>query len=504
MDYLPFHPNKVGFNTTRMENIKGLYKNLENGTQLWDVSNAIMVILLWILIVYLIIIGLSQLASYKKVKDNWEQYRCSPSIIPFASFYGFNATDNFNFCLGKIFNTHASPAVSSFTSMFGSLASVLTILISSLNSMRLAVGTLGGGINVIFQEFADRIRGMFMALRVSSIRIKNLMTRLYTTFFSIIYIALSAITGVQNFGNTVLFRFLDTFCFAPETKIHVKGKGFVECKNISIGDILLPGNERITSTFKFISDGQPMVELPRKDGSLSPIIVSTNHYIIHNNHPLRAEIHPDARPISPWNGGVDRPLICFNTDKHTITFGGYTFMDYDETSLGDHETMVNLQEQVNGLGSGSGIHKFLPDEYSPAIDPETRIILQDGRRFPAANIILGDNLSTGSQIVGVITKEINEISQTPSGKIIGSATLVWDSWSQSWKRAKELWGFQRLGEPKVFRSFICTPNSQLELATDPPIRIRDYLEVCSPDSEKAYKNALEQKTESIYKEIIVI
>jgi len=42
-----------------MENIKGLYKNLENGTQLWDVSNAIMVILLWILIVYLIIIGLS-------------------------------------------------------------------------------------------------------------------------------------------------------------------------------------------------------------------------------------------------------------------------------------------------------------------------------------------------------------------------------------------------------------------------------------------------------------
>lgn len=475
-----------------MENTKRIYENMEGGTQLWDVSNGVMVILLWLLIVYLVIIGLSQLASYKKVKDNWDQYRCSPSIIPFASFYGYDATENFNFCLGKIFNTHAGPAVSSFTSMFGSLASVLTILISSLNSMRLAIGTLGGGINVIFQEFTDRIRAMFMALRVSSIRIKNLMTRLYATFFSMIYISLSAITGVQNFGNTTLFKFLDTFCFAPETKIQVKGKGFIECRNISIGDILMPENERVTSTFRFLSDGQPMVELPRTDGSMSPIVVSTNHYVLYNQKPIRVENHPEAKPISPWSGGTQRPLICFNTDKHTITFGGYTFMDYDETSLGDNETMSNLQAQVNGL-SASAIDAApgaaLPSEYSPSIDPEIRIILKDNRRFPATNINLGDILSTGSQVVGIISKEINEISRI-SGKEMGAATLIWNSQSNSWMRVKEIWGSKRLSVPKVFTSFICTPNSQIEIATDPPIRIRDYLEVCSPDSEAAYSKAL--------------
>jgi hypothetical protein len=469
-----------------MENVKELYKDLENGTQLWDISNSVMVILLWLLIVYLIIVGLSQLASYKKVKDNWSKYRCSPSVIPFASLYGHNATENFNFCLGKIFNTHAGPTISSFTSMFGSLASVLTILISSLNSMRLAIGTLGGGINVIFQEFTDRIRAMFMALRVSSIQIKNLMTRLYATFFSIIYIALSAITGVQNFGNTTLFKFLDTFCFAPETKIHIKGKGFIECKNISIGDIILPANERVTGTFKFFSNGQPMIELPRTDGSLSPIIVSTNHYLIYNGKAIRAENHPNARSVNPWNGGVARPLICFNTDKHTITFGGYVFKDYDETSLGDNETMTKLQTQINGQNT----NVILPSEYSPAVDSETRIILEDGRRFPAGNIILCDKLSTGNQVVGVIEKEIYEISRLKNGIEMGAATLLWDEASKIWRRAKEVYGSYKLREPKIFKSFICTFNSQLELATDPPLRIRDYLEVCSPDSEIAYSNAL--------------
>lgn len=485
-----------------MEDIKNIYKDLPNGTPLWDVSNGIMVILLGILLAYIIILGLSQFASYKKVKDNWNEYRCSPGVMPFASFYGFDANENFNFCLGKIFNLHAGPSVSSFTSMFKSLASVLTILISSLNSMRLAVGTLGGGINVIFQEFADRIRGMFMALRVSSIRIRNLMTRLYATFFSMIYIALSAITGVQNFGNTVLFRFLDTFCFAPETLIQVKGKGFIECKYISIGDILQPGGERVTSTFHFMSDGQPMVILPRKDEKVwqQTIHVSTNHYLLFQGKHIRAENHPDAIPTIPWNGGTQRPLICFNTDKHTITFGGYTFMDYDETSLADEETMINIQEKLNSekkLGttpSQSRSRSPLPGEYSPSLDPEIRVILNDNRRFPASNLMLGDKLSTNSEIVGIISKEVQEITRTPSGKEIGAATLIWDVHTNSWKRAKELWGSVKITVPKIFKSFICTPNSQLEIATEPVLRIRDYLEICSPDSEEAYSKALEMGT----------
>jgi hypothetical protein len=41
-------------------------------------------------------------------------------------------------------------------------------------------------------------------------------------------------------------------------------------------------------------------------------------------------------------------------------------------------------------------------------------------------------------------------------------------------------------------SFIVVPNSQIELENG--IRIRDYMELCSPDSEIHYSNCLESNT----------
>ena len=45
--------------------------------------------------------------------------------------------------------------------------------------------------------------------------------------------------------------------------------------------------------------------------------------------------------------------------------------------------------------------------------------------------------------------------------------------------------------PQVFYAFIAAGNSIIEL--DNNIYIRDYMEVCSPDSENAYENAMKGK-----------
>jgi len=103
--------------------------------------------------------------------------------MPFATLYGFDAAENFQFCMGKVFEEHSGDYTSSFTTMLRGLTGVLGTLLGSLNSMRLSIATMGGGINVIFQEFTDRIRQFFFRVRVSAITIKQLMYRLYATFF---------------------------------------------------------------------------------------------------------------------------------------------------------------------------------------------------------------------------------------------------------------------------------------------------------------------------------
>ena len=38
----------------------------------------------------------------KNIKANWPKYRCNPSVMPFAGQLGYNAIENFTFCIGNI------------------------------------------------------------------------------------------------------------------------------------------------------------------------------------------------------------------------------------------------------------------------------------------------------------------------------------------------------------------------------------------------------------------
>ena len=63
-----------------------------------DMIKALVIILLFgfIYIISTLILGL------KKVKQNWPKYRCNPSIMPLAGQLGYDAIENFTFCIGNI------------------------------------------------------------------------------------------------------------------------------------------------------------------------------------------------------------------------------------------------------------------------------------------------------------------------------------------------------------------------------------------------------------------
>jgi hypothetical protein len=38
----------------------------------------------------------------KKIKKNWPEYRCNPTIMPFASLFGQDTMTNFAFCVENL------------------------------------------------------------------------------------------------------------------------------------------------------------------------------------------------------------------------------------------------------------------------------------------------------------------------------------------------------------------------------------------------------------------
>ena len=444
------------------------------GPTLWNLWNAIAFLLLIHLIAFIALFGMQQVDDYQKVRENWKEYRCQPSIMPFASFYGYNTAENFQFCLKNIFTGHAQELTAPFTSILGVFSQIIGKITTTITSIYTQIATMGGGINTIFQDFANRIMSFFFQLRLSAIRIKNMITRMHAIMFSMVYMGASGIKATTNFGNTTLFSFLDTFCFPPETTVEVDGKGSLPIYQVQIGDVLMPTRSRVSAKFHFAAQGQPMVEL--KEG----IQVSTNHYLQWNGSWIAAKDHPDAMDIGLYRS---QSLICLNTDNNIIPIKSYVFRDYDETSVADANTMSMIEQRLNGSVQ---THSLTALENSPSFHPDTSIKLFDGTLCQAKNLHVSMKLSTGSIISGLIHKEVQEVVHVKED-ILGSATLVWAH--TQWTRAKDLHPIRRYKNPVVFIGLIVLTNSQIELASG--TRVRDYLELCSPDAEMFYAEAMD-------------
>lgn len=424
-------------------------------------------------------------ADVEEVKRNWPKYRCKPNIMPFASLYGHDTGENFNFCLMNMFGAEMGAAFGPLFVVIGSMVNVLVTLVKTANSLRLQFATMMGGINTLFQNFADRFKQLSAAISMSAYRMKLIMGRLYGTFFAMMYMSISGMAAMQNFTDSVLFDFLDTFCFDPDTLVDIQGKGLTKVKDVCMGDRFTKTGGEVTATFQFESDGQPMVELP------GTILVSTNHYLNYLGKWLQAGDHPDAVKREAWAGGKDRPLICFNTSDHKIPIGRYTFLDYDETEEGDKETMNWIDHKLNAnVRSTERTY-----DYTACVSKDTRIKMKDGSLKEIHEIQLGDSVSTG-RVIGVIQKQTQEFCELPLQEYVSPGLCYWQT--NHWVRAGDVLPIYTLPTPQTGYNLVILNSASFE--TEKGTFMRDYVEVHSPDAEQFYAKKIEGEASSVLTE----
>ena len=422
------------------------------------------------------LVGMNKLIDVEKIKKNWPEYRCRPDVMLTAGLYGHDASENMEFCLNNGFKQRATAAMGPFYSFLTMFVNILMTLLKSINSIRMIFATIVGSVTQIFSEFTARIKAFFYRIQATGMRMKWLMGRVVASIYSVLFMGMSGIKAMTNFSNTFLFKFLDTFCFDPNTLIQTQ-RGILPIREVVIGDVLEDGS-RVTATFAFDSDGQDMVMLPKKD---QPILVSTNHYMQHNGTWIHTADHPDARPAEPWSGGTKEPLICLNTDTHKFVIGDYVFRDYDETEEGDAETMQTVLAQLNRISSETCVN-----EYNCSFAGNTQVATASGP-VEAKDIVLGQVLTQG-QICGIVKKEVSQVCEI-DGILYAPGTAIWREDTKRWGRAGDITTTVSC-KPTTFYSFVVTPGASIPLVNG--TMVRDYVEVHSPDTEQAYTNALTQ------------
>lgn len=418
-------------------------------------------------------------------KDSWSEIRCQPHILPIASFYGYDTMENFNYCMSTILSKKATKSFGPLYKIVEIIMGVMTTLVSNANSLQLQLATLTGGIFNIFKEFGQRISQFMFRIQLSAQRIKMLMNRVYGSMFAVIYMGMSSVTAVNNLADSTVVQFLNFFCFDPSTKIIIKDKGILSISHAKIGDIITNKyntvSSKITAIHTFIGDGQPIVKL-------NNITVSTNHYIQYNNNFIPAGDHPNAVPGGIWNGGVNKPFVCFNTDNNLIPIDEYVFRDYDETHEGDSEYIKYVNKSLNAVNTVNNTVNNKTVEYmentQPGIGENTQVKIQDGSFIAAKYLQLGNtvyshNSSQSAKIIGIV-KYYSTTYCNINNNTVSPITLVWNN--NQWIRAHEIYNVYNTNQ--LFYGFIVSPSSSLILENE--ITIRDHIEVLSPFSEDPY------------------
>lgn len=435
---------------------------------------------LWLLLLLLVCIGgfaaIEWGAGLSDIKNNWSEYRCQPHIMPFAGIFGENTNDNFQFCLQQIIQKQTAGVTAPFAhGMFG-FTGVLTNLMDSANSFRTMLATLVGGVIKIVSEFQNRMTALMGRVKITASRMKAMMYRVYGTMFAVVYMGLSAQTGIANFGDTFIFKFIDTFCFPPEQGILLESGEEMVISNIIVGDVLM-GGHRVESTYMFMADGQPMV-------SLRGIHVSSNHLVASNGIWVMAKDHPDAIPIEEWKGGSKRPLICLTTHDHIIDIGSYIFADYDETEKGNQPTQQWVNSCLNGLPERTPYEEV---SYEVGLYFLEKVKTLDGEKR-VVDIQLGDRLTEKAIVVGILNTEVTEVCILPSGARVATGTLIYNKPTEQWLRACTVYPVYKLKESADMVALFVSPGASYELRGGEILR--DAMEIYSPQTKRAYTDSL--------------
>ena len=245
---------------------------------------------------------------YEHIKNNWNDYKCNPYVIPLASIYNKDINYNYRNC-SKTF----------FIKIIDFIYFPINILITI--------------ISYVFDLSIEKIKKITEILDNS----KNVVLDMNSQIF--------------DKKNDVVTRFknkdenIDGLCFAPNTHVKLKNGEIKEMKNIKLGDELKNGSlvYAVMSIYNMRKDGSyisNMYCIPNGNDDNTDIIVSESHLLKEKNEFVYVKNHKHSI-LLPYNM---RELSCLITDDHNIILGDYIFSDWEDN--GNIPELIDINDYI--------------------------------------------------------------------------------------------------------------------------------------------------------------
>lgn len=296
--------------------------------KLSDILKSLAIIIIFAILYFSAILS----NGLQDIKDNWPKYRCVPTYMPLAGYFGHDPVSNFAYCVGNIqkqlMDFFLTPVYYVLT-MVGSLAKWLVDRIQFIrkffyylrNMVKNMLGDVYGMLINVLIQFQNLI-----------IKTKDTIMKLIGTIVTFIYLIQGAIHTGRSIYKGPIGETLRIICFEPNTPVKLLDGTTKKMKDLVLGDIL-ENNSEVYGTLKLKGDEDNKYYKIWSDKLQNYIYVTGEHKILNNKEnksDLKNYIDVKDYYKSEKTDIWDEELSCLITSNHQIPIGEFTFWDWED------------------------------------------------------------------------------------------------------------------------------------------------------------------------------
>jgi hypothetical protein len=297
-------------------------------------SDIFLVIVIFIIFAFLIVFN-QMSVSFKQLKEQWPLIRCNPLAMPFASFFGFNTSDNFTYCVQDMQTKYLTYLLQPLNYNFGVVGSITSSVLVSLDGVRKFFNKL----RTFITDIVGSIFGVFINILVEvqrlTINIKDMVAKMIGISAVFMYTVDGSMKVMQSTWRGPPGQTVQALCFHPETKVLLKNGMIYMMKDIPLNSVLQNGSyvKAVLNISNKDKNGKHIEKLYiMKNGiNNSYILVTGSHFVMDKNTGKYIQVKDFNESIE--SDIVCDTLSCLITSDHTIPIGKWIFHDWEDYHL---------------------------------------------------------------------------------------------------------------------------------------------------------------------------
>ncbi len=264
------------------------------------------------------------------IKDNWPMYRCNPTVMPFAGFFGKDPAQNFAQCIQNMqsgFMTEFLEPVYYIINLTGGASKEIMKSMEDIkrfvDSMQSSVGMEFGDMGGIMRKLQIAMQGILIGMLDTFSRLGGILM-LFVRFLD---------------GSIMTLKTGFEACFHPDTPVTMADGTTKKMKDVNLGD-KLANDTHVISTMKILPQEQDKYYAIYSKELKETIYVTGSHFILDENKnkfiPVEKFKHAQESITKP------EVMYCLITNTHNIPVGEYTFYDWEDDDISKKYYLTEL------------------------------------------------------------------------------------------------------------------------------------------------------------------